>query len=249
MLQVIPAVDVLDGAVVRLTHGDFDRVTVYDTDPIARARQWMEEGADLVHVVDLDGARNGTPSVDLWERMAEAGVRFQVGGGLRTADLAERALAAGAERVVLGTAAVWDPAVLGSISDPSRVVAAVDVRDGRATGAGWLDEGRNTPEVLADLAAHGVGRLLVTGIGRDGTMQGPEMALLDEAVSDGRFRVIASGGVGTLDDLRRVAELGCEGVIIGRALYESRFTLDEATRFLAGQGATNGTERTSEHFT
>lgn len=249
MLQVIPAVDVLDGAVVRLLHGDFERITVYDTDPIARARQWMDEGADLVHVVDLDGARTGTPSVDLWERMAEAGVRFQVGGGLRTVDLAERALAAGAERVVLGTAAVWDPAVLGAVSDPGRVVAAVDVRGGRATGAGWLDEGRETADVLEGLASHGVGRLLVTGIGSDGTMQGPELELLDEVLSDGRFRVIASGGVGSLGDLQRVAALGCEAVIIGRALYESRFTLDEATRFLAGQGATNGTERTSEHFT
>lgn len=249
MLQLIPAVDVLDGAVVRLTHGDFDQVTVYDGDPVARARQWMDEGAELVHVVDLEGARSGTPSVVLWEGLAEAGVRFQVGGGIRTAELAEQALGAGAVRVVLGTAAVWDPAVLGAISDPSRVVAAVDVRDGRATGAGWLDEGRNTADVLHDLADQGVGRLLVTGIGRDGTMQGPEYELLSAVVSDGRFRVIASGGVGTLEDLGRVAALGCEAVIVGRALYERRFTLGAARRFLAGQSAKNGIERALEEFT
>jgi phosphoribosylformimino-5-aminoimidazole carboxamide ribotide isomerase len=228
MLEIIPAVDVLDGNVVRLTHGDFDRVTVYDPDPVGRASRWMSEGAALVHVVDLDGARTGVPNPALWRSFSSARVRFQVGGGIRTAAVAESALEAGAERVVLGTAAVWDPAVLGGISDVARVVAAVDVRDGRATGEGWLDEGRELSEVLDDLAGQGVPRLLVTGIGRDGTMEGPEMELLGTVVGDGRFRVIASGGVGTLDDLRRVAVAGCEGVIVGRALYESRFTLPDA---------------------
>lgn len=237
MLQLIPAVDVLDGAVVRLTHGDFADVTVYDDDPVACARRWMDEGADLVHVVDLEGARSGTPSVVLWDQLATAGVRFQVGGGIRTAGLVESALAAGAARVVLGTAAVWEPELLGAVSDPTRVVAAVDVRDGKATGSGWLDEGRRASDVLDDLAANGIGRLLVTGIGRDGTMEGPEIELLGSVLADGRFRVIASGGVGRLEDLRRVETLGCEAVVIGRALYESRFSLREARRFLEASSA------------
>ncbi|HEY5651250.1 MAG TPA: HisA/HisF-related TIM barrel protein, partial [Acidimicrobiia bacterium] len=173
MLEIIPAVDVLDGKVVRLMHGDYERVTVYGDDPVAQSLEWMRQGASLVHVVDLDGARSGDPDPSLWERFAEAGVAFQVGGGIRTAETAERALDSGAGRVVLGTAAVWDPDVLGRISDPSRVVAAVDVRAGRATGAGWLDEGRNLEEVLAGLSSAGIGRLLVTGIERDGTMEGP----------------------------------------------------------------------------
>lgn len=233
MLEIIPAVDILEGAVVRLTHGDFDRVTSYDTDPVARAARWIAEGADLVHVVDLDGARTGRPDRRLWQAFASAGIRFQVGGGIRTAEVADAALAAGAERVVLGTATVWDPDVLSAI-DPERVVAAVDVRDGRATGAGWLDDGRVLADVLDDLAARGVIRVLVTGIGRDGTMEGPEMGLLTTVLADARFRVIASGGVGTLHDLRVVAAAGCEGVIVGRALYEGRFTLPEA---LAAVGA------------
>ena len=228
MLEIIPAVDVLDGAVVRLTHGDFDAVTVYDDSPVDRAKRWMDEGASLVHVVDLDGARTGSPDRRLWEELTSAGVAFQVGGGIRTAATARAALAAGAERVVLGTAAVWDPDVLGDIQQPDRVVAAVDVRAGRATGAGWLDAGRALGEVLDDLATRGVARLLVTGIGRDGTMEGPEMELLDAVLADRRFAIIASGGVGTLDDLRRVAAAGCEAVIVGRALYESRFTLPQA---------------------
>lgn len=227
MLEIIPAVDILDGAVVRLTHGDFDRVTVYDPDPVDRAARWISEGAALVHVVDLDGARTGRPDRSLWEALASAGIRFQVGGGIRTAEGAEAALAAGAERVVLGTAAVWDPDVLSAL-DTERVVAAVDVRDGRATGAGWLDEGRELADVLDDLAVRGVVRLLVTGIGRDGTLEGPEMELLESVLADSRFRVIASGGVGTLEDLRVVAAAGCEAVIVGRALYEARFTLPQA---------------------
>lgn len=228
MLEIIPAVDVLDGAVVRLTHGDFDAVTIYDDSPVGRAKRWMDEGASLVHVVDLDGARTGNPDQRLWEALASEGISFQVGGGIRTAETARVALAAGAERVVLGTAAVWDPDVLGEIEQADRVVAAVDVRAGRATGAGWLDEGRDLGDVLDGLAAQGVARLLVTGIGRDGTMEGPEMALLDTVLADRRFAIIASGGVGTIGDLRRVAEVGCEAVIVGRALYESRFTLPQA---------------------
>ena len=228
MFEIIPAVDVLDGSVVRLTHGDFGRVTVYDTDPVACARRWVEQGASLVHVVDLDGARTGTPDRTLWEALGAAGVPFQVGGGLRTAEVAAAALGAGAARVVLGTAAVWNPSVLEDIGELDRVVAAVDVRDGKATGEGWLDEGKDLADVLDDLARRNVRRLLVTGIGRDGTMEGPEFDLLGQTLEDSRFKIIASGGIGSLDDLVRVAELGCESVIVGRALYESRFTLPEA---------------------
>lgn len=227
-MEIIPAVDVLDGAVVRLLHGDFDQVTVYDDSPVARARRWVEEGASLVHVVDLDGARTGRPDRSLWRRMGEAGVPFQVGGGIRTSEVAMSALAAGAERVVLGTAAVWNPAILESIPDTERVVGAVDVRDGMATGSGWLDGGRPVAEVLDDLAARGIRRVLVTGIGRDGTLAGPDLEVLGAAVSDGRFAVIASGGVGSLEDLETVRDAGCEAVIVGRALYEGRFTLGEA---------------------
>jgi phosphoribosylformimino-5-aminoimidazole carboxamide ribotide isomerase len=226
--EIIPAVDVLNGSVVRLTHGDFNRVTVYDADPVACSRRWLDDGASLVHVVDLDGARTGMPDRTLWQSLGDAGVRFQVGGGIRSAESAAAALEAGAERVVLGTAAVWNSRVLEEIGKMDRVVAAVDVRDGKATGEGWLDEGRDLAGVLDDLARLGVPRLLVTGIGRDGTMEGPEFDLLGRVLADSRFQIIASGGIGTLDDLVRVARLGCEAVIVGRALYESRFTLPEA---------------------
>lgn len=234
-LQIIPAVDVLGGRVVRLLRGEYGEVTEYGDDPVARSVAWHEQGADLVHVVDLEGARSGRPDPALWGRLAEAGVRFQVGGGIRDAETASRALAAGASRVVLGTAAVWHPSVLEDIGAPDRVVAAVDVRDGRAAGSGWEEDGRDLDAVLADLAARGVRRLLVTGIARDGTMEGPELGLLEAARRAGRFGIIASGGVGALSDLQAVRAMRCEAVIVGRALYEGRFTLGEA--IAAGRGS------------
>lgn len=228
MLQIIPAVDVLEGRVVRLLHGDYDRVTVYAEDPVACARDWIDQGADLVHVVDLIGARTGRPDRHLWEAMTAGGVAFQVGGGIRDASTARQALEAGATRVVMGTAAVWDPSELARVGAVDRVVAAVDVRSGLAQGAGWLDDGRPLVEALDGLHGVGIGRILVTGIGRDGTMEGPDVALLEEVAGDGRFAVIASGGVGSLSDLAVVERLGCEAVIVGKALYESRFTLGQA---------------------
>ena len=232
MLQIIPAVDVLDGKVVRLMHGDYDRVTVYGEDPVAQALEWMRQGAELVHVVDLEGARSGAPDESLWERLADGGVSYQVGGGIRTAEIAGRALEAGAQRVVLGTAAVWDPEILGQIPDPGRVVAAVDVRGGKATGAGWLDEGKNLTEVLGGLSEAGISRILVTGIERDGTMEGPSTDVLLSALRHGGFSVIASGGVGQLQDLDVIQRLGCEAVIVGRALYEGKFEVSDAIRYL-----------------
>lgn len=225
-MEVIPAVDVLDGKVVRLLRGDYSRVTEYGSDPVAAARKWLEEGAERVHVVDLEGAREGDPDYSLWEALGTAGVPFQAGGGIRTPEIAERVLDLGAQRVVMGTAAVWHPERLAGLGE--RCVAAVDVRGDKATGAGWLDEGRSLESVLDGLAEAGVPRLLVTGIGRDGTLEGADVDLTRRVVEDGRFRVIASGGVGTLSDLDPLAALGCEAVVVGRALYDRRFTLAEA---------------------
>lgn len=231
-LEIIPAVDVLDGKVVRLFRGDYSRVTEYGSDPVETARQWIEEGARRVHVVDLEGARSGQPDFGLWESLGAAGLAFQAGGGIRSAETAARVLDAGAERVVMGTAAVWSPESLAGMG--GSVVASVDVRGGQATGAGWLDEGRPLDEVLDQLAEAGVGRLLLTGIGRDGTLEGADLDLTRFVVEQRRFAVIASGGVGTLADLDPLVGLGCEAVIVGRALYDRRFTLRQAMDRLSG---------------
>lgn len=227
-MDVIPAVDVLKGRVVRLINGDYSQVTTYEGDPVSHVEEWGRQGASIVHVVDLDGARAGQPDTSLIRSIVETGIPVQVGGGFRNAIAARGALHAGVRRVVMGTAAVWNPQVLAEVGRPSRVVAAVDVRGGRATGGGWTDEGRDTGDVLDGIASAGIDRILVTGIGSDGTMHGPEIDLMSRMTSDGRFRVIASGGVGELRHLAHLARLGCESAVVGRALYEGRFTLDAA---------------------
>lgn len=231
-MEVIPAIDVLDGRVVRLRQGRFDEVTDYATDPVDQLRMFADAGARLVHVVDLAGARDGSANEDLWRRLAGAEVAFQLGGGIRTLARAEAVIAAGAHRVVVGTTAVWEAAVVADMVrhlGSNRIVAALDVSEGMATGAGWLDEGRPLQATVEGLREAGVVRALVTGIVRDGTMAGPDLDVLSRvATMAPSMALIASGGVGSLDDLRTLAATSVEAAIVGRALYERRFTLDEA---------------------
>jgi len=229
---VIPAVDILGGRVVRLVQGDYDAVTAYGDDPVGVASGWIADGARIVHVVDLEGARSGVPSPNLWAMLGAAGVSFQVGGGIRDGVTASRAIAAGATRVVVGSAAVHGGTALHGIVDavgPSGVVAAIDVRNGRAVGSGWLDEGASLASVVASVAEAGIGTALVTGIERDGALDGPNMDILASVRSMAPdLSLIASGGVGTLGDLKRLSSNGYSAAIVGRALYEGRFTLSEA---------------------
>lgn len=234
-MQIIPAVDLLDGAAVRLLRGDYGAVTGYGRDPAAIARGFVSQGAGLVHVVDLEAARGGQRQVDTVEAVLDAGVPIQLGGGIRTARDARWAVDAGASRVVVGSALVGPSdgpgADIVEAVGAEAVVAAVDVRDGRALGSGWLDGGSALGSVLDRIVRLGIPRMLVTGIERDGTMAGPDLDLLSEVrASAPGVALIASGGVGTLDDIGSLVGLGepVEAAIVGRALYERRFTLGEA---------------------
>ncbi|MDJ0954594.1 MAG: 1-(5-phosphoribosyl)-5-[(5-phosphoribosylamino)methylideneamino] imidazole-4-carboxamide isomerase [Acidimicrobiia bacterium] len=231
-MYVIPAVDILDGKVVRLRQGRYDEVTVYAEDPAKQLQVWGDQGARIVHVVDLAGARDGSGDRATLRRLGRSGVPFQIGGGIRTRESAEAVIASGASRVVLGTAAVWNPGLAAEIVSAvgaEQVVAAVDVREGKATGAGWLDEGRELDDVLSDITDAGVVRALATGIATDGTLAGPDVALLQKVIALApELAVIASGGVGTVDDISAVAQLDVEAAIVGRALYDARFTFAEA---------------------
>lgn len=231
-MQIIPAVDVLDGSVVRLLHGKFDQATAYGVDPVASVTKWTVEGASLVHVVDLNGARTGDQDVGLLSALGESGVAFQVGGGIRDRITAERAVENGAKRVVVGTIAVHGGHVLDEVVAAvggERVVAAIDVRDGRARGTGWTDAGMPLRDVVRGIVESGVAVALVTGIERDGAMTGPNLQILAQVREIApTLGLIASGGIGSLDDVSSLALSDCDGAIVGRALYEERFSLAEA---------------------
>jgi len=228
---VYPAIDVLEGRVVRLAEGDRERITVEGGDPLDAAARFAAEGASWLHLVDLDAAFSSSPSLDLVRRVAE-GTRIpvQVGGGYRTLASIESALEAGAARVLVGTAALR-PGFLAEAAArfEERIVVAVDVRDGRVTVEGWTRESELEP---ADLARRcrgaGVRRLLVTSTRRDGSLAGPDLELIAEVRNASELPVLAAGGIASLADVEVVRELGCEGAVVGSALWRGRFTIAEA---------------------
>jgi len=232
---VVPAIDLLDGKAVRLHQGRYDAVTVYDDDPPARARAWRGL-AERLHVVDLEGARAGrVVQADVVRAIVAAfGPGVQVGGGVRTAEAAEEYLALGAERVVLGTAAVRDRALVERLAraHPGRVVVAVDARDGVVAVEGWTEASTTRAVDLARaLAPLPLGGILYTDIARDGTRSGPNVdATAELARACPGTAVLASGGVGSLEDLRALAAVGViAGAIVGRALYEGSVRLEDAS--------------------
>jgi phosphoribosylformimino-5-aminoimidazole carboxamide ribotide isomerase len=230
-----PAIDIRGGKAVRLLQGDYARETTYDADPADAAGRWAGEGAEFLHVVDLDGAKAGAPqNLKAIERIATAvDCPIQVGGGLRDADSVEAVLDAGAERVVIGTAALRDPDFLDAmlVQYGKRVVVSVDARDGRVALEGWTEAGEETVvDAVGALADRGVVRFLCTAIEVDGTMEGPAIDQLSEIAEATDAQVIASGGVGELSHLEAIARIGAsnvEGAIVGRALYERKFTVAE----------------------
>ena len=233
--EVIPAIDVLDGRAVRLAGGRRDAVTFEGGDPVELARRYAAEGATRLHLVDLDGAFSGSPSLGLVEHIAAAGaLPLQVGGGYRTVEAVAAALGAGADRVMVGTAA-FAPGFLAEASGRfgESLVVAIDVRDGRVSIDGWTrDSGATAPELAEICSRAGIKRLLVTSAARDGSLAGPDLDLLGEVLPAG-LPVLAAGGVSSLDDLRAIRAVGCEGAIAGSALLAARFTLPDALEALS----------------
>lgn len=235
-VELIPAIDLQSGRVVRLRRGEFDRATAFGDDPVIWAHRWVASGARRLHVVDLDGAREGRPvQAGLVDRVVHAvAVPCQVAGGLRDEAAVERALGEGADRVVLGTALLASPALarrLVAAHGSTRIVAALDVRDGLAVGEGWRPGAAGLPlaAALEELQAQGISTFVLTAIARDGLLRGPDFTLLRaarDAAPDAA--IIASGGVSSLADVRDLARDGFAGAVLGRALYEGRIDLREA---------------------
>ncbi|CAA9247611.1 MAG: Phosphoribosylformimino-5-aminoimidazole carboxamide ribotide isomerase [uncultured Acidimicrobiales bacterium] len=232
-MQLFPAIDLRDGHVVRLNRGDYAHETVYGNDPVAVARSFEAAGAGWIHVVDLDAARGRGDNRKLVAAVAGAvGAPVQAGGGVRTVADADALLTAGVQRVVVGTAAFRAPGFVEELCTRHPGHVAVDVGvapDGRVVVQGWqetVDE--RFEQALERFSGTGASAVVVTSVVHDGTLEGPDLTMLKVALAATELPVVASGGVGRLDDLRALAALGVAGAIVGRALLEGRFTVDEA---------------------
>jgi phosphoribosylformimino-5-aminoimidazole carboxamide ribotide isomerase len=251
-VELLPAIDLRDGRCVRLVEGDFQRETVYDDDPVKVARSFQAAGARWIHVVDLDAARTGEPvNRAVVARIAAAvvGVAVQAGGGVRSVAAASELLSAGAARVVVGTAALEQPRLVVEMASrwPGQIAVGLDHRHGEVRVRGWTEgSGRRLADVVPEVTAAGAGPVIVTDIGRDGRMEGPDFDGLASLLATTDAAIVASGGVRDLADVEALARLGwpegrrLAGVVVGKAIYEGRF--DVAAALVAIAAATGGPE-------
>lgn len=235
-MQIIPAIDIKDGRCVRLFQGEMDKETVYFEDPIKAANYWAQEGATLIHIVDLNGAVEGRPihTREVEAICRESGLAVELGGGLRSLEAVEAALNLGVSRVVIGTAAYDNQELLRELCTqfPQQIVVGIDARKGKVAVKGWKETtAMDAVELATRCEADGAVRIIYTDVSRDGTREGVNVEETTRLARAVRIPVIASGGVATLDDIRRLLPLekeGVEGVIVGRALYSGAFTLSDA---------------------
>lgn len=235
-MQIIPAIDLLEGQCVRLHQGDYGQVTRFSEDPVAQALAWQAQGATRLHLVDLDGARTGLPVNDAVVKAITAALSIpvQLGGGVRSEERAEELLACGLDRVILGTVAVEQPELVDTLAarHPGRIVVGIDARDGMVATRGWVSASSTEATALAGrFSRSGVAAIISTDIATDGTLAGPNLEALRAMATASAVPVIASGGVGCLEhllSLLSLAPLGVEGVIVGRALYDGSVDLAEA---------------------
>jgi len=232
-MELWPAIDLRGGRCVRLLQGDYARETVFGDDPVGMVRQFVAGGARRLHLVDLDGAKDGVPSqADLVGRMvATAGVSCQLGGGIRSLETARQYLDAGVARVIVGSVAIENPTLLERMAAefPGQVVLGLDARDGRVAVRGWVDTSSLTAvDVARRHAGLPLAAIVYTDIAMDGMLSGPNLAALEEMIAATGLPVIASGGVASANDIRRVAGIGAAGCIVGRALYDGGLSLTAA---------------------
>ncbi|HUX00737.1 MAG: 1-(5-phosphoribosyl)-5-[(5-phosphoribosylamino)methylideneamino]imidazole-4-carboxamide isomerase [Phycisphaerae bacterium] len=230
---ILPAIDLRGGRCVRLRQGRFDEETVFDEDPAAVARRFQAAGAEWLHVVDLDGAREGEPkNLDHIRAICKAvDMKIEVGGGIRSTEASEEVFEAGADRIVVGTRAVREPKWLKELAEkfPGRVAWGLDTRNARVAVGGWGEVTEKTaPEIIGQAAKLRLAAIVYTDIERDGMLSGPNLTATQLVVTVSPWPVIASGGVTTVKDIQALKEVGAAGAIIGRALYEGKLTLEAA---------------------
>ena len=233
-MELIPAIDLIDGKCVRLYQGDYSQETVYSDDPVEVALRWESMGASRIHIVDLDGARSGNPdNLEVVKRIVSAvGVPVQMGGGVRSLDTARRIIQAGVQRVMLGTVAVRDPDIVREACaefGSEAVVVAVDSKDGKVSVSGWTSASdMKATDLIASMMQAGVQTFLCTDISRDGTLSGPNYPLMRDLTQVAGAGVIAAGGIASVEHLQRLANVGVGGAVIGKALYTGDIDLAEA---------------------
>ena len=239
-MELIPAIDLIDGKCVRLYQGDYSQETVYADDPVEVALRWESLGASRIHIVDLDGARSGNPdNLKVVERIVSAvQVPTQMGGGVRSLDSARRIIEAGVQRVMLGTVAVRNPDIVRSASaefGSEAVVVAVDSKDGKVAVSGWTSASEiQATDLVASMMEVGVQTFLCTDISRDGTLSGPNYTLMQDLVEVAGEGVIAAGGIASMEHLHRLAKNGVGAVVVGKALYTGDIDLAEAIHSVGG---------------
>jgi phosphoribosylformimino-5-aminoimidazole carboxamide ribotide isomerase len=239
-MQIYPAIDLRGGQCVRLKQGDYAQETVFGADPAEMARRWVSEGATYLHIVDLDGAKDGKPvnGASIRAIVKASGVPCQLGGGLRTEEQIKDALGWGVARVIVGTKALQSPAWLTQMTQrfPGRIVLGIDAKAGKVATQGWLDVSEMAALELARTCAKPpLSAIVYTDISRDGMMQGANVSAMAEMAAAVALPVIASGGVTTLEDVKRLKENGLAGCIIGRALYEGQLSLREVVAHISGK--------------
>lgn len=241
-MLVIPAVDVMQGKCVRLVKGDPTKMKVYFDNPVKAASRWTDKGAQLIHLVDLDAAIGVGQNIEtIGKIIKRVSVKTQVGGGIRTLEKAEKLIKLGASRVIFGTACLLNSALLEEAVhrfESERVAAAIDTtKSGKVTFHGWRTKSEvDYLDLARSLGLMGVGTIIFTSVSVDGTLKGPPIEQIREVVSAVRIPVVASGGIGSLNDLVDVARTGVEGAIVGTALYEEKFTLKQAMETVKNVG-------------
>ena len=231
-MEILPAVDIRGGRAVRLVQGDYDRETVFDDDPAAAAQRWIDEGAQRLHIVDLDGAREGAQAnAAAVGRIVDLGTPIQVGGGVRSLSAVDRYLGMGVEQVIIGSAAVKHPDLLAGLIEryPNSTTVSIDARDGRVAIEGWTETtDRDAAGLAAEMAAMGVQRFIYTDIASDGMLGGHNVAALAAFAEAVGRPVVAAGGISSVEQIRELRAAGAAGAILGRALYEGTLSLREA---------------------
>ena len=236
-MHLFPAIDIRNGQVVRLTQGDYDRQTTYQADPVDQAKLFRDAGATWLHMVDLDGARTGKLThAKLFEQVCtQTGLKVEIGGGVRSESVIDTLLNAGVTRVVVGTAALknwaWFEALMGNPTYRGRLVLGLDAKQGKVTTDGWEQTSELTAlDIAKQVTDWPLAAIVYTDIATDGTLKGPNIQATREIAEATDVPIVASGGVGSLEDLRALRELPIQGAIVGKAIYEKAFTIDEAIK-------------------